>query len=217
MTDPPASRDDAERELGCLVVLGTTAGTVAHQINNPLGTIHNAFLLVKDAIPSTHPHFRYVAAIETNIQRIAGVTQRLIEAYDPQRDSARGVPVSAIVSGLMQFLGPAGGDVADRLVIDNPVHDPFPEPAGLLRHALQPLLESALRYTALSEPVTVCVRLVGDVLHVAVQGRGAVLPRSLDLSWSARLVASMGGDLAQHAPELFVLSLPMHRAREAMA
>lgn len=217
MTDPSASRDAAERELGCLVTLGNAAGTVAHQINNPLGTIHNAFLLVKDAIPPTHPHFRYVGAIEANIQRIAEVTQRLIETYDPSRDSAADVSVSAIVSGVAQFVSAGHRLTAGRLVVDNRVHDRFPEPAGLLRHALQPLLETALRYTPGDEPVSIRVSLATDLLRIAIHGRDVVVPPSVDLAYSRRLASSMGGDLEEHAPELFVLTVPMHAVQEPMS
>jgi signal transduction histidine kinase len=209
--------DAVERELGCLVTLGSAAGTVAHQINNPLGTIHNAFLLVKDAIPPTHPHFRCVGAIESNIQRIADVTRRFIETYDPARDSALDVSVSAIVSGLGRFVSKAAGLTAGRLVVDNRVHDPFPEPAGLLRHALQPLLETALLYAPAEEAVTLRVTLAVALLRIVIDSPGVLLPPSVDLAYSRRLASSMGGQLEEHAPELFILTVPMHATHEGMA
>lgn len=61
--------------------LARMAARVAHQVNNPLAGIQNAFLLVRDAIPANHPHARFVEAIDREIARIAGIMRQMVETY----------------------------------------------------------------------------------------------------------------------------------------
>lgn len=52
---------------------------LAHEIANPLAGIQNAFLLIKDAVPASHPHYGFVAAIERQIARLSAITHGLRE------------------------------------------------------------------------------------------------------------------------------------------
>lgn len=56
------------------------AARAAHDINNPLAGIKNSLLLIRDAIPPSHPHYRYVGAIEREIARITAATRSLTDA-----------------------------------------------------------------------------------------------------------------------------------------
>jgi PAS domain S-box-containing protein len=65
------------RQSETLSTMGRLAARIAHEINNPLAGIQSAFLLIKDAIPPTHPHVKYVGAIEREVARIGNVTRQL--------------------------------------------------------------------------------------------------------------------------------------------
>ena len=82
--------DSTLREVEALTTMGRVAAHVAHEINNPLAGIQNSFLLIKGAIPPSHPHFKYVGAIEREIARIAAVTRQLYETYRPEQDGGGG-------------------------------------------------------------------------------------------------------------------------------
>ena len=75
----------ALQEVDTLTTMGRVAARVAHEINNPLAGIQNAFLLIKGAVPTTHPHYAYVGAIEREIARIAKVTRQLYETSRPEQ------------------------------------------------------------------------------------------------------------------------------------
>jgi signal transduction histidine kinase len=67
---------------------GRLAARIAHEINNPLAGNQSAFLLIKDTIPSTHLHNKYVGAIEREVQHISQVTRQLYETYRPETEGS---------------------------------------------------------------------------------------------------------------------------------
>ena len=189
-----ASDQDAARELACLVTIGGIAGKLAHEINNPLAGIQNAFQLVKGAIPPSHPHYNYVAAIEREIQRIATVTRRLSGNFRPDHDSAVGVAVSAIVSDAVRMAAEGAGGDAGRVRLENSVNESFGAPAGLLLHALHQILESAMRFSPPGEPIDVAISTAGDRLCVELRYRRTdAASDDRTQEHPRRLVTAMGG------------------------
>jgi signal transduction histidine kinase len=199
LVDEPAREHDAARELDCLVMMGTIAGRVAHEINNPLASIQNAFLLVKDAIPLSHPHYQYVGAIEREIQRIATVTRSLAEIYRPEQDRAVGVAVSTIVADAARLASQTGGI---RVVVNHHGYMTFAAPAGLLRHAVHQILTLVMQSSDSAEPIRVDVQVDTDCVSVRVRyreaGRTVEPPRN---RFPHRLIAAMGGTIEFGQPE----------------
>ena len=97
-----AERDDEDAaDAASLRALSRLSGWVAHEINNPLGGILNAFALIQDAVPASHPHFKYVAAIEREIARMAALTQRLQQTYDGSAARHTPLPIAALYRGCL--------------------------------------------------------------------------------------------------------------------
>jgi len=199
LVDEPARAHDAARELDCLVMMGTIAGRVAHEINNPLASIQNAFLLVKDAIPPSHPHYQYVGAIEREIQRIATVTRSLAETYRPEQDRAVGVAVSTIVADAARVASQTGGI---RVLVNHHGHMTFAAPAGLLRHAVHQVLTLVMQSADTAEPIRIDVQVDTDCLSVRIRyreaGRAVETPKD---RFPHRLVAALGGTIEFGQPE----------------
>ena len=199
LVDETAREHDAARELECLVMMGNIAGRVAHEINNPLASIQNAFLLVKDAIPLTHPHYQYVGAIEREIQRIAIVTRSLAETYRPEQDRAVGVAVSTIVADVARLASQTGGV---RVVVSHHGHMSFAAPAGLLRHAVHQVLTLVMQSADTGEPILVDVHVEPDCLSVRIRYRGAGRATAVPHDrFPHRLVAAMDGTIEFAQPE----------------
>jgi two-component system, NtrC family, sensor kinase len=82
--------EEALRKSEKLAAMGRVAGIIAHEINNPLDTLRNAFYLLRDH-PSLDDHAReYTRIAEEELSRVAHITRQTLSFY---RESKEAVPV----------------------------------------------------------------------------------------------------------------------------
>ena len=163
------------REVGALATMGQIAARVAHEINNPLAGIQNAFLLVRDAIPEDHPHYHFVGAIEREIARIAAVTRQLYETYRPDHSMASESSVILAIGDAVAFLEQVNSSRSVRIVTDvSRAPSLVPVPDALIRQTLYNLVQNAV--DASPEHGTVEVTAVQQddecIIRVGDQGQG---------------------------------------------
>lgn len=85
-----------------LAAMGRMAGIVAHEINNPLGSITNIFYLLRDH-PSLDAEARnYARMAEEELARVTHITRQTLGFY---RESAQAIPVSlsAVLDDVLEF------------------------------------------------------------------------------------------------------------------
>jgi PAS domain S-box-containing protein len=83
--------EDALIKSERLAAMGRLAGIIAHEINNPLEAISNAFYLLRDH-PSLDEEARYYAKLASEeVARMAHITKQTLSFY---RESQQSVPVS---------------------------------------------------------------------------------------------------------------------------
>lgn len=184
--------EESLREISTLTTMGQLAARVAHEINNPLAGIQNAFLLIRGAIPTDHPHYRFVGAIEREIGRIAAVTRQLYETYRPDALMARQASVMIAISDAVSFLEQVNRARQVRIVTDV-THAPpmIPVPDALLRQTLYNLVQNAVDVSPPHGTIELRARLEGDtcVLTVADEGPGvppAIRERIFDPFFSTK-------------------------------
>ncbi len=190
--------EGAMRELTTLSMMGRFAGKVAHEINNPLAGIQNAFLLIKDAVPESHPYFRFVGAIEREIDRIAAVTRQLYETYRSD-DENQGSAVATVIADVAAVLGrvtPISGVTIDIDTTASP--SVVPIPSGLLRQAVYNLVQNAIEASPQGGMVSVRAWTQGDTFWLTVRDRGPGVPeeiqgRIFDAFVSTKLGPTIGG------------------------
>jgi len=163
--------EEVLREVEALTTMGRLAARVAHEINNPLAGIQNAFLLIKDAVPASHPHHAYVGAIEREIRRIAGVTRQLYETYRPEQADNGATAITSVVGDAIALLEQVNRDSEVRIVSDLRHAPPVvPYPDAVLRQAIYNLVQNAVE----ASPKGGVVQVIASV------ERGAFLLRVLD-------------------------------------
>jgi len=169
--------EDVLREVESLTTMGRMAARVAHEINNPLAGIQNAFLLIKDAVPSDHPHRSYVGAVEREIARIGGVTRQLYETYRPEQNGTHGTSLTGLVGDAVALLEQLNRASAVRIEVDlarAPGTVRLPE--AILRQALYNLVQNAVEASPPGGVVQVAAAVEAGVFVLEVSDRGPGIP-----------------------------------------
>ena len=169
--------EDVLREVQSLTTMGRMAARVAHEINNPLAGIQNAFLLIKDAVPAEHPHRAYVGAVEREISRIAGVTRQLYETYRPEHNGAHGTSVTSLVGDAVALLEQLNRASGVRIEVDlSGVPGTVRLPEAILRQALYNLVQNAVEASPPGGLVEVAATVEAGVFVLKVSDRGPGIP-----------------------------------------
>ena len=170
----------ALQEVDTLTTMGRVAARVAHEINNPLAGIQNSFLLIKGAIPPSHPHFAYVGAIEREIDRIAAVTRQLYETYRPEQDAGGGTSVRSLVADAVSFLTQTNRHMHVRIETDfSNVPSVIKLPSAMMRQIFINLAQNAFEASPPGETVTIRAEMQDQQLTLSVRDRGNGVPQEL--------------------------------------
>ncbi len=172
--------EESLREIGALTTMGQLAARVAHEINNPLAGIQNAFLLIRGAIPTDHPQYRFVGAIEREIARIAAVTRQLYETYRPDQSMIAQSSVILAVTDAVSFLEQVNRVRQVKIVTDlSRAPSLVPVPDALLRQTLYNLVQNAFDASPPSGTITVTTMVEGDECVLRVTDEGPGVPDAL--------------------------------------
>jgi PAS domain S-box-containing protein len=83
--------EEALRKAEKLAAMGRVAGIIAHEINNPLDALMNAFFLLQNHPSLDEEARRYTRIAEQELSRVAHITRQTLSFY---RESKEAVPVS---------------------------------------------------------------------------------------------------------------------------
>ncbi len=170
----------ANQEIDTLTTVGRVAAKVAHEINNPLAGIQYAFLLIKDAIPPSHPQHQYVGAIEREIARIAAVTRQLYETYQPEPAHGPVISLGNVIGDAISFSEQVNRNSGVQIKADTSGAPQLVRvPGGVLRQVLYNLIQNAMDASPPGATVHVVARLLGEQLEIRVSDSGPGVPVEL--------------------------------------
>ncbi|MFP4200593.1 MAG: two-component system sensor histidine kinase NtrB, partial [Clostridia bacterium] len=84
--------------------IGTLAGGVAHEINNPINGIMNYAQLLRDELPEDGPGHRYTEEIMVESERVARITSSLLQFARREKEKRSPARVIDIVSNTLSLV-----------------------------------------------------------------------------------------------------------------
>ena len=89
-----------------LSVLGLIAGSLAHELRNPLSSIRTIATLMQEDMPEGDEHFRDVSMIVAEIDRLSQTTQRLLDYARPSDICGQTVVPDKVIERLPTWASP---------------------------------------------------------------------------------------------------------------
>ncbi|MGV3483932.1 MAG: two-component system sensor histidine kinase NtrB [Planctomycetaceae bacterium] len=165
-----------------LAALGELAAGVAHEINNPLAGIRNAFALLKRHIPPDVKHYDKLDLIDGEIERIRGITHQMYQLYRPSQQKVSTFSIKQTVNDALSLALPMSRK-ANVKVTASFVSSPGPNELnpdevvlreGELKQVLLNLIHNAIQASKAGDQVNVhaSVDTRHTTLTVSDQGHG---------------------------------------------
>lgn len=170
-----------------LAALGELAAGVAHEINNPLAGIRNAFTLLKRHLPKDVKHYDKFELIDREIERISGITHQMYQLYRPSGQDVTTFSVTRLIDEVITLTQPLSQktkvDVsmkAEQLHASGSLaEDEVRLRAGELKQVLLNLVRNAIQASSAGQKVLVSVANEPQQLTIKVIDNGHGIPAPL--------------------------------------
>ena len=157
-----------------LAATGRIAARVAHEINNPLAGIKNAFQLIKPGVAEDYPYYSYVGRIDRELQRIADIVREMFSLYRPGVQQRQVIELRELLADVVALLEPHGRQAQVQVTIataeDLPRIVRVPEDA--LRQVLFNVMRNAIDASPPASTVAVGTQMDAGVLTISIADDG---------------------------------------------
>ena len=191
--------EQRQRRMEKLVALGQLAAGIAHEINNPLAGMRNAFELIKSSLPSEHEHYDLLELVDKEFDRISGITHQMYQLYKRAPQQPGEFAIAQTVREVISMLANVASKQQVRLNFDAP-DDPLQVTLieGEVKQILYNLIRNAIQASPSGAEVSVRTNHDDREIAVGIEDRGPgipdeILPRIFDPFFSTKRADAQAG------------------------
>jgi PAS domain S-box-containing protein len=171
--------------------LGQLAAAVAHEINNPLAGMRNAFELFKPGVPTSHRHYELLGLIDREIEHIASIVHQMYQLYRRYPQTPTAFSLTQTVREVLCLIERVAGKKRVSLKLQAADGPPVTLPEGDVKQVLYNLVCNAIQASPEGAEVTVRLKQSDEEVAVSVEDHGHgirddVLPSIFDPFFSTR-------------------------------
>jgi PAS domain S-box-containing protein len=163
-----------------LAAIGRMAARIAHEVNNPLGSIQTAFRLISRAVPTAHRHHHYVGKIEKEIERISRIMRQMLELHKPHAETPTAFRPDVTIEEILTLLKP-------QLLARHVEFKPDVErarrmitlPENMLRQILYNVILNAQEASPPNGQVFITAQTAEQNLEITVADQGEGIPEEI--------------------------------------
>jgi two-component system sporulation sensor kinase C len=165
--------EQRQRQMEKLVALGQLAAGVAHEINNPLAGMRNAFELIKSSLAPEHEHYELLSLVDKEFERISGITHQMYQLYKRAPQNPREFAIPQTVQEVIYLLANTAGKRQVRLNFE-PSDDLLPVTLveGEVKQILYNLVRNAIQATLPGTEVSIEICRHAREVAVCVEDHG---------------------------------------------
>lgn len=165
-----------------LAALGQMAAGVAHEVNNPLAGIRNAFALFKGNLSPDDENFELLELIDREIERISSLMHQMYQLYRPSHQAPRQFDLQRTIADVVLLTDPLARKSEVQITVE--VNDVHAEGAmgptevllreGDLKQILLNLVRNAIQASPLKGQVVLelSTTAVDAIISVSDEGTG---------------------------------------------
>jgi len=165
--------EQRQLQMEKLAALGQLAAGVAHEINNPLAGIRNAFELIKSSFPSNHEHYELLDLIDREFDRISSIIHQMYQLYSRGPRNVTTFSLSHTIGDVVALLGSVAqmhgvflkySPLQPQLMVQLPEDE--------VKQTLYNVIRNAIQASPKGESVEIGVKSTGTMVKVEVIDRG---------------------------------------------
>lgn len=166
--------EEHRRQMEKLAALGELAAGVAHEINNPLAGIRNAFALFRGSLEPSHEYYELLELVDKEIERISTIILQMYQLYRRSPQQAGEFDLQKIIKDVLCLLEPIAARYQVTLTTQaNTSGCLVSLPESEVKQVLFNLIRNAIQASQPAQTVEVKLRLKPQAVQFSIVDSGS--------------------------------------------